>query len=310
MTPERATTIFRAILETPNHELDQVPRRMGLQAQITRDDLDHMRELLRAMIVAIQSSSGPNWDPVTTAWAAIVTRHGKIQESAMGPAAPQWVRNLPPKPGLGDPAPFSPGQQQPVAQAYVPPPIDPWSNRPAPPAQVASQAYGQPYAQPPLAPSPHAGQRRVAKTDPGTPQLQQASAPAHMHVAGPAYGAAATAQHYGHQPAQQAYAPPPQQPGGGYQPARNVAAQAARPEPLGGSGAMDESVSRYAAFCAACAMAPDKVFVTMVEYGISSPEARQKLDELWQERFDENAGLFTQWEQLVTQYREQLKARG
>jgi hypothetical protein len=319
MTPERATAIFRALLETPVHEIDQVPRRTGLTGNPTKDDLEHMREILRAMVMAIQSGPGPNWDPVTTAWAAIVTRHGHIQESAMGPAPPQWVRSLPPKPGLGDPAPGAAGYGTPQAYA-APAPAAAWGTPPPPPPPVPpqpqyaapqpqyAQAYAQPYAQP-HAQAPQAGQRRVAKTDPGTPALQAAAAPAHMHAAATT-GAAATAQYYAHtqQPAQAPPPPQPQQPTG-YQPGRRVVSQPPpKPEPLGGPGKMEESVTKYAAFCAACAAAPDKVFVTMVEYGIASPEARQKMDELWQERFDDDAALQQQWEQLFTQFRDQLKA--
>lgn len=65
------------------------------------------------------------------------------------------------------------------------------------------------------------------------------------------------------------------------------------------------SVHKYAAFCAACAAAPERVFQTMVEYGVNSPQAREALDESWQDRFDEDPSLQAQWEELFSRFREQ-----
>jgi hypothetical protein len=66
------------------------------------------------------------------------------------------------------------------------------------------------------------------------------------------------------------------------------------------------SVAKYAMFCAACAAHPDRVFQTMVEYGVTSPEARERLDESWQDRFDDDPELQKTWEELFAQFRGQF----
>src|SRR5690606_33070190 len=96
------------------------------------------------------------------------------------------------------------------------------------------------------------------------------------------------------------YAPPPQQAPADvpapqiYRPPPPPQRPAPPPEPERPAGDIKESVARYASFCAACAAAPDRVFATMVAYGISSPQARDELDELWNDRFDSDAGLHKQ----------------
>jgi hypothetical protein len=67
-------------------------------------------------------------------------------------------------------------------------------------------------------------------------------------------------------------------------------------------------VAKYAAFCAACAAHPDRVFMTQVEYGVTSPEAREALDEDWQDRFDDDPELHAKWEKLFQHFREQLRS--
>ena len=73
-------------------------------------------------------------------------------------------------------------------------------------------------------------------------------------------------------------------------------------------GDIRTSVAKYAAFCAACAAQPDRVFMTQVEYGITSPEARVELDETWQDRFDEDGEAHALWERLFRQFRRELGA--
>ena len=65
------------------------------------------------------------------------------------------------------------------------------------------------------------------------------------------------------------------------------------------------SVAKYAMFCAACAARPESVFQTMVEFGVNSPQARETLDESWQDRFDDDPELQAQWEKLFAQFRGQ-----
>jgi len=123
MTPDRAATIFRELLQTPESELGHLPRRMGLQGHPNPPDLQQAKDLLDALVVALQSGPGPNWERVNTAWSAMVSKHGRLDKNAMGPEQPAWIRNLPPKPTLGDPAPGSPGYAaaQEQQQRYVPP---------------------------------------------------------------------------------------------------------------------------------------------------------------------------------------------
>jgi len=222
MTPDRASAIFRELLITPTQDLAQFSRRVGLQGNPAVQDLQHAKEILQTLTVALQSGPGPNWTPVTTIWGAMVAKHGSPKSQAMAPQKPSWVGNVPAKPTLGDPAPGTHGhvQQQQQRQRFVPN------------AQ-----------QPTPAPAP-------AKPEPP---------------------------------------PPPQR----------------KPK----ADSIEASVAKYAAFCAACAAQPDRVFATMVEYGISSPDARNELDEMWNERFDENTQLQQQWEQLFHQFRQKLAQR-
>jgi hypothetical protein len=91
-----------------------------------------------------------------------------------------------------------------------------------------------------------------------------------------------------------------------------VAPEPAKPQPppvpirkkKAPSDSIQESVQKYAAFCAACAASPDNVFATMVEFGISSPAMRDELDEMWNDRFDDDMALQKQWELLFHQYRQ------
>ena len=67
------------------------------------------------------------------------------------------------------------------------------------------------------------------------------------------------------------------------------------------------SVAQYAAFCAACANAPERLAITMSEYGVANERVKAALDALWQDRFDDEPEQLQQWEHLFAQFRGQLK---
>jgi hypothetical protein len=224
MTPDRAASVFRELLATPKQDLNYFARRLGLPGNPDLGDLEHAKEILQILVVAMDSAPGPNWEKVTTMWGTLVARHGAVQPSALEPRPPEWVRDMPTKPTLGDPAPGTHGYQQQEVQRQRFVPAAPQYTAPPSPAPAP--------AQPP---------------------------------------------------------PPPQ--------------RKAKPDSI------QESVAKYAAFCAACANSPDRVFATMVEYGIASPAARDELDEMWNERFDDDARLQQQWEQLFHQFRQQFGQR-
>jgi hypothetical protein len=293
MTPDRAASIFRDLLMTPASDLDGFARRVGLQGNPDPGDLKQAKEILETFVVALQSGPGPNWQRVNTMWSTLHARHGALAPSAMEPQRPGWVRPAPPKPSLGDAAPGTAGfaEQQERQQRFVPgrhvqpgqidPRMAPKYDAPGYDAQQhAAQGYGQPGAAEP----------------PPPPGRDAWPAPPGLYGAPPMPYAPQPAQEV---PAPQVYRPPP--------PKREPPPPQ---EPQAPTGNIKESVARYASFCAACAAAPDRVFATMVEYGISSPQARDELDELWNERFDGDAGLQKQWEQLFHQFRDKLRQRG
>lgn len=221
MTPERAASVFRELLMTPKQDLTHFARRVGLQGPSTLD-LEHAQDILQTLVVAMQSSPGPNWDKVSSMWGTLVAKHGSIKPSALK-KEPAWVQAAAPaKPSLGDPAPGTSNFQQ----------------------QQQQQAR--------FIPSAPVHQSPPAAPEPAKPQ------------------------------------PPP------------VPVREKKPK----SDSIQESVQKYAAFCAACAAAPDNVFATMVEYGISSPAMRDELDDMWNDRFDDDMALQKQWEMLFHQYRQ------
>jgi len=67
------------------------------------------------------------------------------------------------------------------------------------------------------------------------------------------------------------------------------------------------TVSRYAAFCAACSAFPDRVAQTQSEYGIADEASRRALDDHWADMFDDDASLQQQWERLFQQFRANLR---
>ncbi len=267
MTPDRASAIFRQLLQTPASELDHFGRRNGLQGHPDRGSLEQAQELLRALTLALESGPGPNWQRINDAWGAMVARHGKVDMSAAGPARPQWIRDIPAKPTLGDPAPGTSGQRQ---QAHD-------RDRFVPTAQPHFVR-----TPPPVAPIPS-----VAPVGAAAPSWPQ-QAPA-------AYPATPQPQAYGQpQPAPQARQPPP--------PPRRSAAPAANPQ----LQALQDHVTNYAAFCAACAAFPERAADTMRDYGIPDEATRRRIDDTWADRFDDDGDLHLQWESLFRQFRQRI----
>ena len=329
MNPERAASIFRELLQAPNSELINLPRRMGLMGNPTPPDLERARELLQALMVALESGPGPNWDRIGTAWEAMRRMHGEMQREALGDAKPAWIRDVPARPSLGDPAPgtASHASLEEERQRFVP------QARPAPAQHAAyqQQPAPQPQAYPPAQPQqayapaaqayPSAQPPQAYPSAPSAPPTgyapQASSPPVHpSHAATPQpHGGWGSQPGYG---APQAYtpqsqAPQPQAPPAP-QPPPPPARRAPPPPPqrsaepqTSDQGSIETSVAKYAAFCAACATQPERAFAIQVEYGIESPEGRARLDEMWQDRFDDDAGLHQQWERLFSQFRGQLR---
>jgi hypothetical protein len=334
VTPERAAAIFRALLETPPQELVHFARRNGLEALPTPQDLAQAREMLQAIAVALNSNPGPNWERIATAWSAMRARHGELHIEAAGPKQPSWIQPAAPaRPSLGDPAPGTTAHQQreehrqrfvppaPTGGAYAAPspspvPATPYhSPHPGYPAQAAPPhphaAPSHPAASPPAPPVRPWGPPAYQQPSPSQPSLPVAQQPAYaaQAYAAQAYAAPQPAHHDQHgSPAQHAYAPPhhaaPAQPPQHPQPAQQ--AQPPSP-PMGGQPGIETSVATYAAFCAACAAAPDRVAITMTQYGLGGSDARADLDDLWQDRFDDDPALHQQWERLFHQFRAQLR---
>jgi hypothetical protein len=238
MNPDRAAAIFRELLQTPEHELDQFSVRNALPGHPHAGDLSRARELLQAMVIALQSGPGPNWARVADAHQAMVAAHGRMNVPAAGPAPPAWIRDMPAKPTLGDPAP---GTHQAAAHQQ-------------------KQERFIPVAKPQVMAPP------VQPVQPAPPQRQPP--------------------------------PPPKR-----EPAPQTAAMPAQPEAPAAAGGVHESVATYAAFCAACANQPERAETIQREYGIAHAAHRATIDELWQDRFDDDAELQQQWEGLFAQFR-------
>ena len=70
---------------------------------------------------------------------------------------------------------------------------------------------------------------------------------------------------------------------------------------------MNNSVAKYAAFCAGCAAYPEQVDYYFAQYGVADAGARAALDEYWQDRFDDEPALQTEWEELFARFRSSLR---
>jgi hypothetical protein len=69
------------------------------------------------------------------------------------------------------------------------------------------------------------------------------------------------------------------------------------------------TVSKYAAFCAACSTYPERAAETQRDYGIADERARRQLDDYFAERFDNDPAEQEQWERMLGQFRDQIAAR-
>ena len=282
MTPERAAELMRELLVAPKSELSDFGRRNGLPGQVDPSDLEMAKELLGAIHAGLQSSSGPNWGRINTAWSAMRAKHGELRTDDLGPRPPGWIRgNEPQRPSLGDLAPG--GSPQP---------------------QVGFAQAGHQTGYP-----PHQAPAGVAAPNTGGGGSYAAPPPGAAHTgygpANPGYQPASGG--YGHKPA---VAPPPAP-----EPSKERFVPQPKPkEPppapprRRSAGTPERSIANdvelYASFCAACSASPEKVFATMVDYGIGSPEMRAELDEMWQEKFDDDGELHQRWEQLYRHFRE------
>lgn len=197
MNPERWATLFRELLQTPDHELGHYARRCGLLTDPQHEQLIKARELLMALGQALESAPGPNWHRVDSAWVGMRQQHGALVPTGGPPKPPGWVReNAPAKPGLGDPAPGTAGfedqQRQrerfvPAAQpGYVAPPvvaaaqpIPPAAPAPPPPAAwnaPAAAPAGEAYAEPPPRRPPPPPRRSVPPATPSEESLEMSVA--------------------------------------------------------------------------------------------------------------------------------------
>ncbi len=292
MTPERAAELMRELLVTPKSALNDFGRRNGLPGSVNPPDLEMAKELLQAVWVGLQSSSGPNWERINTAWGAMRAKHGELRTDDMGPRPPGWIRSSEPvKPTLGD---LAPGAAQTPQVGFVQaghqsgyPPHQP------PPGTAPNTGSGGAYAAPP----PGYGPAHPGYQPPSGGYAQPAQAPPGSYPQAP------TPQQAPAQPA-----PPAEPPKERFVPQAKPKAPPPPPARRRASGTPDRSIANdvelYASFCAACSASPDKVFATMVDYGIGSPEMRAELDEMWQERFDEDGELHQRWEHLYRHFRQ------
>ncbi|MBI4954216.1 MAG: hypothetical protein HY908_19485 [Myxococcales bacterium] len=85
------------------------------------------------------------------------------------------------------------------------------------------------------------------------------------------------------------------------------AAPAPAAPPGGGSVSVYDSVARYAALCAALAVFPERRASARLEYGIADDAAHAALDDVWQERFEEDPQQLAKWEQFVASFRASLE---
>lgn len=169
MTPEKAGTVFRELLQTSDGELGWFSRRAGLASEHDHEDLRKARELLQCLAGALASGPGTGWDRVQAAWSGMRQRHGAVETHTSSVAKPQWVRDLPPKPSLGAPAPGTePYQAQQAERARFVPAAQPAHH--APPAVVSAPAPMMPPAARPPAGRPPVPKRAAAQAPPPPPR--------------------------------------------------------------------------------------------------------------------------------------------
>jgi len=334
MTPNRAATVFRELLQTPDQELGQFASRAGLHGQPDAQDLVRARELLEAVAAALESNRSPDWNRIEEAWKGMRTKHAPAPTTAAAaaadgyvaePAAPVWVRDeVLSKPSLGSPAPGSVGAGESPKSKFIPvahPRHVPNSGAEAPPNAA--------HAQTPLAAS--APPTQQAMPTPPPPQVQahaqaEAQLPAMPAMLAPVgtgsgqpivpqapEGFTAAAQPPAVPPAAAPERPAPPPSPRPEPPAAQASPPAAAPAPGAAAGtdagAIDQSVAKYAAFCAACAEFPDRLADTMAGYGIGDVAQRAALDQLWQDRFDDEPEVMSKWEELFAHFRGSFRQR-
>lgn len=305
MTPEQAAYLFRELLQTPLTELGRFAQRMGLASQPSAVALEKAQELLVTIAAALEQSGGVGWERVESAWAGARFSRGEHVGGDVA-RAPEWVRELPQAPRLDDPAPGTSNweEQQKKRARFVPRAAAPPPTRGrVPPARGAVAGLAMPHA--------HGSPLPSAQAQFGQSEGAQA----------PGYG--------------ESYAPgsPPPPPAVGVQPGTMKEAPRARPlgdhgypaappyldahrmgqraasEPIAIHHDGEWSVSRYAAFCAACSAYPERVVDTQREYGLAGHDARRALDDHFSARFDNEPELAGQWERMFAQFRGQLATR-
>lgn len=344
MTPSRAATVFRELLQTSDGELSLFARRAGLHGELGAEDLLRARELLQAVAAALESGREQDWTAIRAAWEGL-----RSKRSPVGVASPPVTtgeasrpamlgRQVAAKPSLSDSAPGASADQQ-DRRKFVPV---------ARPRHVAAPQGADPAAQPPPAASPPPGAAFTSPRAP-SPATEPAAddgstpfwaggalpaqpvlmstghqtptgdaaftaarpaaappAPAAPVAAAPQVPAAPPAAAAPAQPPAAPAAPPPTPPPAGAQSAPSPTPQA---EGAGGEAKVHDSVAAYASLCATCAEFPDQVADTLAGYGLSGPEQRAELDELWQDRFDDDPELLVRWEQLLSHFRSTLQRR-
>lgn len=336
MTPNRAATIFRELLQTPDAELGQLARRAGLRGPLDPQDLSRARELLEAVAQALESNRRADWDRLRDGWTAMRSKRSSAATSAAAevagaytaePSRPGWVRSESvAKPSLGAAAPGLDPSGQPARGQLIPaacPAEPPTPSQPDPsrpplpdvPAMLAPVGAGS--AQPivPQTPAgftvtgqpvPPAGigppPVPVARASPSIPSTApQGAGPTGLTPApAPPHHAPAGAAEgqSAAAPAQQAFAAAPE---GAPPPASSRAAPA-----VDDGGSIYQSVAKYAAFCAACAQSPDRLADTLAGYGVRDGAERAAINQHWQDRFDDEPEVLTKWEELFAHFRRTL----
>ncbi len=249
----------------------------------------------------------PAFDAQQSARARFVPRAPPLPSAPVGgtasksPPAPPVVAAAPhgvpmsPAPLASSPA-FAPAAPPVYGESYAPgsPPPGPVMPGPALAAQgypIAAPRADHGYAAAPPFGGPFGGQLPSASVGPAIGQF--AGSPT-APLGGPAIGQFAPGPHRA--------IPPPAIRG-----TANAMPQARESDTSPNLGAW--TLSRYAAFCAACAAFPERVADTQHQYGIDGAAARRALDDHFGARFDADADELEQWERLVAQFRGQLVLR-
>jgi hypothetical protein len=278
-------------------------------------------------------------DPKPPEWVRQLPPEPSLADAAPGTAAYQdqqakRARFVPPAPpqATAPSPPFLPPPMIPANAAPPPALPPPPPRRPAPPPQVhplsshaqpaaAPPVYGESYAVAPGTGAPLGGLAVPASPN-SYPQAPHAGAQAHYSPSAPAVQphpampAPSAQAHYS--PSAPAVQPHPAMPAPSAQAHYSPSAPAVQPHPAmpapfaeaaQPSGLSGWTVSKYAAFCAARSVHPDRALATQREYGIADEQGRRQLDDYFAARFDNDACEQEQWERLVAQFRDQLQSR-